>query len=213
METAARSSCSDVTGGPGTLCRSLPARRPRTDERFRPMPPIGTGDPGPHARQDVAASSVTPAVGKPEETKKALYVVASSRAGIPHPPFGVLETQGPVCSGRPVMPCRRSGSTGTRPQARANLGKREIVPRAGKCNRRRGIFLPRRTSDRVAARDRPASPRFAAAPGRAWPWSGGAGRPLHCGEDYTEGLDRLCPPPHIGPRDAGPRIGDTATAS
>lgn len=37
------------------------------------------GKPEPHARQDIDASLVTPADGKPEETKKALYVVASSR--------------------------------------------------------------------------------------------------------------------------------------
>ena len=36
-------------------------------------------DPDPHARQDVDASSVTPACGEPAETKKARYVVALSR--------------------------------------------------------------------------------------------------------------------------------------
>src|SRR3989304_1116902 len=38
-----------------------------------------SGRPVPHARQDVDASSVTPACGRPAETKKARYVVALSR--------------------------------------------------------------------------------------------------------------------------------------
>ena len=40
---------------------------------------LGSGEPVPHARQDVDASSVTPTFGRPAETKKARYVVALSR--------------------------------------------------------------------------------------------------------------------------------------
>ena len=43
------------------------------------LPSLGSGEPVPHARQDVDASSVTPAFGEPAETKKARYVVALSR--------------------------------------------------------------------------------------------------------------------------------------
>ena len=64
-----------------------------------------SGRPVPHARQEVDASSVTPADGKPTETKKARYVVALSR---------VL---------RSVRDLPRRFALGLlRPQARANLG-------------------------------------------------------------------------------------------
>src|SRR6185295_18797772 len=60
-----------------------------------------------HARQDVDASSVTPADGEPAETKKARYVVALSRV---------------LRSTRSFAPAVRPRTT-LRPQARANLGK------------------------------------------------------------------------------------------
>jgi hypothetical protein len=46
------------------------------------LPWLGTGGPLRTAGKDVAASSVTPAFGKPAETKKALYVVALSRSAL-----------------------------------------------------------------------------------------------------------------------------------
>ncbi len=56
------------------------------------------GKPEPHARQDIDASLVTPADGKPEETKKALL----RRCFKPRP---LCETQGgPVKLRLPVLP-------------------------------------------------------------------------------------------------------------
>lgn len=76
------------------------------------------GIPDPHTRQEVVASSVTPAVGEPAETKKALL----RRCFKSRPPLEKRLRPGfaPV-TGRP------GGGfppTGTRPQARAKLGKR-----------------------------------------------------------------------------------------
>ena len=81
------------------------SREERTGLSGLSLPSLGAGEPDPHARQEVDASSVTPADGKPAETKKARYVVALSR---------VL---------RSVRDLPRRFALGlVRPQARANLG-------------------------------------------------------------------------------------------
>ena len=81
------------------------SREERTGLSGLSLPSLGAGEPDPHARQEVDASSVTPADGKPAETKKARYVVALSR---------VL---------RSVRNLSRRFALGLlRPQARANLG-------------------------------------------------------------------------------------------
>ena len=56
----------------------------------------------PHARQGCSASLVTPAVGRPEETKKARYVVALSRVLRSNPGFSRLFALGRLLGHRHV---------------------------------------------------------------------------------------------------------------
>ncbi len=106
------------TAHPATSRSGLPAASPagffrlvsrQADRAVRlSLPSLGLGKtPHPHARQDVDASSVTPACGEPAETKKARYVVALSRV---------------LRSVRNSFPAVRP-RTDVRPQARAKLGK------------------------------------------------------------------------------------------
>ena len=85
----------------------------RTGQSGLSLPSLGAGEPVPHARQDVDASSVTPADGEPAETKKARYVVALSRV------LRSIPGSVPGCSPSDML----------RPQARANLGKERTYAR------------------------------------------------------------------------------------
>src|SRR3546814_14411630 len=85
------------------------------------LPLLGTGGPLRTTGKDVAASSVTPAFGKPAETKKALYVVALSRS--------TLRSFGGAPPSRP----RKSLASWERPRARANLGRRYICTSQSRC--------------------------------------------------------------------------------
>ena len=102
---------------------------------------LDLGVPDPHTRQEVVASSVTPAFGEPAETKKALL----RRCFKSRPPLEKRLRPGfsPV-TGRP------GGGfppTGTRPQARAKLGKRDLGRTDPRCKGKspiRRFFLDRR---------------------------------------------------------------------
>ena len=127
-------------------------------------PSLGTEMSDPHTRQGSSASSVTTADGEPVETKKARYVVASSRVlrgdGVHRFAFRLPTFSGSLPnSSRPFRAShgRRFGllseapPVGTQPQARAIIGQgvgrlipcriQAIFPDTGRKNRKgRGIM-------------------------------------------------------------------------
>ena len=112
------------------------------------------GRPDPHARQGCSASSVTTAFGEPSETKKARYVVASSRVlrgdGVHRFRFPAAdligispELLGPsLCEGlgRRFGLLSEAPPVGTQPQARAIIGQAVRRPNAVNIQ---AVFAPR----------------------------------------------------------------------
>src|SRR3954454_18361392 len=73
-------SATSRSGLPAFWLAGFPVGSREADRAVRSFAAVAwSGLPDPHARQDVDASSVTPAFGEPAETKKARYVVALSR--------------------------------------------------------------------------------------------------------------------------------------
>src|SRR3546814_14733435 len=92
------------------------------------LPLLGPGGPLRTTGKDVAASSVTPAFGKPAETKKALYIVALSRS--------TLRSFGGAPPSRP----RKLLASWARPRARPNLGRRYICKQQSQCKGTISLF-------------------------------------------------------------------------